>query len=180
MNTEILLKTTRIVALLSALLIAPVLLAVSPAPDGGYPGNNTAEGTSALFSLSSGIDNSGPSVPSALPQYDRQFQHGRKVPGALLPTPPAPRTRPTGVNALALNTTADFNTAQGVNALFYNTTGAQNTATGVLALFPIRPAAPTATGFEALSSNTTGPFNTAMGSGALSRNTTGNQKRRDR
>src|SRR5437764_10444606 len=31
--------------------------AVSPAPDGGYPNNNTAEGTSALFSLSSGVDN---------------------------------------------------------------------------------------------------------------------------
>ena len=32
-------------------------LAVSPAPDGGYAGNNTAEGTSALFSLTSGADN---------------------------------------------------------------------------------------------------------------------------
>src|SRR5437868_8611346 len=32
-------------------------LAVSPAPDGGYAGNNTAEGTSALLSLSSGADN---------------------------------------------------------------------------------------------------------------------------
>src|SRR5438046_10067743 len=33
------------------------ILAVVPAPDGGYPGNNTAEGTNALFSLTSGIDN---------------------------------------------------------------------------------------------------------------------------
>src|SRR6266436_6691314 len=33
--------------------------AVSPAPDGGYAGSNTAEGTSALFSLTSGIDNTG-------------------------------------------------------------------------------------------------------------------------
>src|SRR5260370_15043521 len=31
--------------------------AVSPAPDGGYPGANTAEGTDALFSLTSGIAN---------------------------------------------------------------------------------------------------------------------------
>jgi len=30
---------------------------VGPAPDGGYAGNNTAEGTSALFSLSSGTNN---------------------------------------------------------------------------------------------------------------------------
>src|SRR5258707_6420933 len=28
--------------------------AVSPAPDGGYPGGNTAEGKNALFSLTSG------------------------------------------------------------------------------------------------------------------------------
>ena len=35
----------------------PQAPAVSPAPDGGYPGNNTAEGTSALFSLTSGIAN---------------------------------------------------------------------------------------------------------------------------
>ena len=31
--------------------------AVVPPPDGGYPNNNTAEGTAALFSLSSGADN---------------------------------------------------------------------------------------------------------------------------
>src|SRR2546423_14001083 len=31
--------------------------AVTPAPDGGYAGNNTAEGTSAVFSLSSGAGN---------------------------------------------------------------------------------------------------------------------------
>src|SRR5438046_10685638 len=33
------------------------ILAVVPAPDGGYPGNNTAEGTNALVSLTSGIEN---------------------------------------------------------------------------------------------------------------------------
>src|ERR1043166_3705992 len=32
----------------------PVAKAVSPPPDGGYPGGNTAEGQSALFSLSTG------------------------------------------------------------------------------------------------------------------------------
>src|SRR2546430_16857551 len=31
--------------------------AVNPPPDGGHPGENTAEGTNALFSLTSGIDN---------------------------------------------------------------------------------------------------------------------------
>ena len=30
---------------------------VAPPPDGGYPGQNTAEGTNALFSLTSGMNN---------------------------------------------------------------------------------------------------------------------------
>jgi len=37
-----------------ALLPAPKAFGVSPAPDGGYPGGNTAEGQSALFSLTTG------------------------------------------------------------------------------------------------------------------------------
>src|ERR1700722_5523400 len=40
-----------------ALSPAPKAFGVSPPPDGGYAGNNTAEGTSALFSLTSGVDN---------------------------------------------------------------------------------------------------------------------------
>jgi hypothetical protein len=31
--------------------------AVVPPPDGGYPGNNTAEGDNALLSLTTGVDN---------------------------------------------------------------------------------------------------------------------------
>src|SRR4051812_45764699 len=57
MNTKIFAKAKWILVL-TALLVAPVALAVSPAPDGGYGGNNTAEGDSSLFSLTSGIDNS--------------------------------------------------------------------------------------------------------------------------
>ena len=33
---------------------APKLLAVSPPPDGGYPGGNTAEGQKALLRLTTG------------------------------------------------------------------------------------------------------------------------------
>ena len=39
---------------LACFALSPVALAVSPAPDGGYAGNNTAEGTQALQSLVSG------------------------------------------------------------------------------------------------------------------------------
>src|SRR2546423_15383356 len=37
--------------------VLPTAFAVSPSPDGGYPNGNTAEGTDALFSLTSGTDN---------------------------------------------------------------------------------------------------------------------------
>ena len=41
-------------------MISPASHAVVPAPDGGYPGNNTAEGIlRSFFSLTTGIDNNG-------------------------------------------------------------------------------------------------------------------------
>ena len=37
--------------------VSPSVLAVLPAPDGGYPGQNTAEGDDALFNLTTGTEN---------------------------------------------------------------------------------------------------------------------------
>ena len=37
--------------------IAPLVRAVVPAPDGGYPGFSTAEGQNALFNLTTGVGN---------------------------------------------------------------------------------------------------------------------------
>src|SRR4029450_327540 len=48
---------TTIFLTLGCLAPSPKAHAVSPAPDGGYAGNNTAEGTQALQSLSGGVDN---------------------------------------------------------------------------------------------------------------------------
>jgi hypothetical protein len=42
---------------LAGFALSPTARAVSPAPDGGYPGGNTAEGQNALQSLTTGIDN---------------------------------------------------------------------------------------------------------------------------
>jgi hypothetical protein len=56
MNPLIQLKSAApvfVVALVCVGLL-PTLRAVSPAPDGGYPGGNTAEGQSALLSLTTG------------------------------------------------------------------------------------------------------------------------------
>src|SRR5213076_743244 len=42
---------------LTCFALLPRVQAVVPAPDGGYAGQNTAEGTQALFSLTTGIFN---------------------------------------------------------------------------------------------------------------------------
>jgi hypothetical protein len=54
MNSLIQLKQSTSVFLVALMLacfgLSPTAQAVSPAPDGGYPGGNTAEGQNALFS----------------------------------------------------------------------------------------------------------------------------------
>ena len=141
---------------LACFALSPEARAVTPAPDGGYPLNNTAEGTSALFSLNGGLDNTAIG-DSAL--YFNTTGNGNTA---------------IGTNALLNNKTADSNTATGAAALFHNTTGTQNTATGVSALQNNTTASNnTANGFQALKSNTTGFQNTATGVNALLSNTTG-------
>ena len=49
--------TTRLllsICVLGCFTLLPKALAVSPPPDGGYPGGNTAEGQNALLSLTTG------------------------------------------------------------------------------------------------------------------------------
>src|SRR5882757_7275090 len=42
---------------LAGFALSPAARGVLPAPDGGYPGENTAEGDNALFSLTTGVSN---------------------------------------------------------------------------------------------------------------------------
>ena len=49
--------STTILLGLACLAISPIAQAVVPAPDGGYSGQNTAEGTSALLRLNGGTNN---------------------------------------------------------------------------------------------------------------------------
>jgi trimeric autotransporter adhesin len=130
----------------SALIIALTLLciglfpkaqAVVPAPDGGYPGGNTAEGQNALLSLTFGLYNTGVGIYSLLSLTDGSFNTG------------------VGAGTLLANT-ADENTATGAGALFSNTTGSDNTANGAFALFSNTATGNTAIGSTALLNNTTG------------------------
>src|SRR5947208_6353555 len=89
----------------------PKAQAVVPAPDGGYPGGNTAEGQNALFSLSSGGYNTALGFFSLRSETTGSFNTA------------------TGAGALLLNI-GDSNTATGAAALLSNTTGDNNTAHG--------------------------------------------------
>ena len=161
--------------MLSCFGLSSKILAVVPAPDGGYPGNNTAEGTNALFSLTSGIDNTALGFEALFRNTTGDFNTAEGF-GALFNNTSGTQNTATGVNALISNTTGSFNTANGVNTLLRNTTGDFNTAEGFRALFGNTSGTQnTATGVNALISNTTGSFNTANGVNALISNTTGFQ-----
>ncbi len=136
--------------------LSPVVRAVVPAPDGGYPGFNTAEGTNALFSLTSGVANTAIG-------FDALFRNTT-----------GPNNTAIGFEALFHNTTGFENAATGWRALFANTTGFHNTADGFSALSRTTTGNHnTAIGDEALGSNTIGNFNTTDGAHSLENNTTG-------
>jgi len=151
--------------------LSPRAQALVPPPDGGYPGANTAEGSQALFSLSSFARES--SGNTAL-----GYQ-------ALYSDTTGSRNTATGSEALRSNN-ADANAATGYQALFSNTTGVLNTAIGTLALRSniggsalLEGNANTAIGASALQfnssllRNTTGGSNTAIGGDALQNNESG-------
>src|SRR5438270_9596050 len=88
--------------------------AISPPPDGGYPGGNTAEGQSALLSRTTGAYNTAVGFFSLRSDTTGSFNTA------------------IGAGTLLANT-ADNNTATGTGALFSSTTGPANTANGALA-----------------------------------------------
>jgi hypothetical protein len=157
MNPSIHLKTaTLFLAIVACFALSPTAQAVSPPPDGGYPGQNTAEGDNALFSLTFGNNNTALGFEALFSNTTGGFNAA------------------TGYQALHSNTSGSDNTATGIEALFSNTTGISNTATGAGALLSNTVGTfNTATGDTALLSNTTGNNNTATGVQALHNNGTG-------
>ena len=133
--------------------LSPVVQALSPAPDGCYPGFTTAEGCDALNLLTAGEANTGLGWRALFSVGAGNFNTA------------------VGAGALVLNA-ADSNTAIGTAALLLNTNGTENTANGTAALeFNDHGSNNTALGAFALLSNTTGNGNTAIGWEALFRNT---------
>jgi len=153
--------------------LSPQARAVDPPPDGGYPGDNTAEGEDALFSLTIGLENTAIGF-NAL--YHNTTGNGNTANGwsALFNNTTGFTNTAAGVYALISNTTGFMNTATGGFALGSNTTGYENTAIGNNALWGNTTGIlNTASGFQALFSNTIGAYNTANGVFALYSNTTG-------
>jgi trimeric autotransporter adhesin len=152
--------------------LLPKTQAVSPPPDGGYPGGNTAEGQNALFSLTTGGFNTAVGFFSLRSITAGSFNTA--IGAGALDLNTGSENTATGAAALLLNTTGTQNTANGVDALALNNTGSQNTAVGDLALFHNTAGTfNSAIGQGALASNTIGDNNTAGGAGALFRNTIG-------
>ena len=125
--------------------LLPNARALSPAPDGAYPGGNTAEGQNALFSLTTGGFNTAVGFLSLRSNATGQLNTAIGA-GTLLANTSDQNTA-TGVGALLSNTIGPANTANGAFALLSNTIGGGNTAIGV----------------SALVNNTTGHGNIALG-----------------
>src|SRR5713101_8619225 len=106
---KIKISTFRTVILFTCIALLPGAQAVSPPPDGGYAGGNTAEGQNALLSLSTGTYNTAVGLFSLLSNTKGNFN--------------------TGIGAgTLLASTGDEDTATGAGALLSNTTGTENTA----------------------------------------------------
>jgi hypothetical protein len=155
MNSRIQFTTpTRSLAIALVLLcfdLLPQTQAVSPPPDGGYPGNNTAEGTFALSRLTTGISNTALGQVALFNNTIGSYNTGAGF-KALYYTSNGSQNTATGKFAMSFNNSiGSFNTANGVSSLGFNTTGSNNTAVGMRAL-----------GF-----NFTGSENTAVGVSAL-------------
>src|SRR6266550_5873679 len=106
----------RILPLLIAGVLAcfghlPKAEAVVPAPDGGYPGGNTAEGQAALLNLTTGGFNNAVGLLSLRSNTEGTFN------------------TTIGAGALLANSSNE-NTASGAGALLSNATGSANTANG--------------------------------------------------
>ena len=149
--------------------LSPTALAVVPAPDGGYPNQNTAEGTNALFSLTFGTNNTAVG-------YQALYSNTgvSEIPGfaslntaigslALHSNVIGRANTATGWQSLLNNTFGSSNVANGIQTLAHNTIGHSNTATGSYALASSTGSNNIALGYSAGFNLTTGSNNIDIG-----------------
>src|ERR1051325_4871752 len=120
--SQTLTRSLLILVVLFSIRIVPKASAVSPPPDGGYAGFNTAEGTNALQNLTTGIGNASVGWYSLFSNTVGNFNTALGA-GTLFS------------NVGELSGYGTENTAVGAAALLNNTRGTRNTAVGAFALF---------------------------------------------
>ncbi len=146
--------------------LSPGAHAVVPPPDGGYPGGNTAEGTSALLNLTTGINNTAVGA-NALRDDTTGYYNVAVGSGALASNRTGNFNMAIGTEALT-NNNANLNVAIGFRVGYMNTRGHHLTGVGAGALRDNTSGTHnTAVGADALREGTGGSGNTAVGSGAL-------------
>ena len=139
---------------------------------GGAVSSNTAVGSQALLSNSTGASNSAFGNNALV--YTTGSNNNAFGDSALLANTSGGSNVAFGTQALRFNTTASNNTAVGYQAGYSNTTGAQLVALGHSALYSTTTATATVgLGHQAGYSNTTGSSNTFVGDTACYYNTTG-------
>lgn len=117
---------------LGCLALLPQVQALTPPPDGCYPGFTTAEGCNALQNLTSGAGNTGIGWYALFGTSDGAFNTAVGA-GTLVLNNSTSNTA-VGTAALLLNTAGAGNTAVGTTALLNNDNGSNNTAVGASAL----------------------------------------------
>jgi len=144
---------TSIILALGCFALLPKTQALTPVPDGCYPGFTTAEGCNALSHLTSGAGNTGLGWYALFGTSTGSYNTG--VGAGTLVTNNADSNTAVGTAALLLNTAGTGNSALGTAALVNNDNGTNNTAVGSFAL----------------QTNTNGSNNTAVGGAALQNST---------
>jgi hypothetical protein len=144
---------TSIILTLGCFAFLPKTQALSPTPDGCYPGFTTAEGCNALSHLTSGAGNTGLGWYALFGTSTGSFNTG--VGAGTLVTNNGDSNTAVGTAALILNTAGTGNSALGTAAMVNNDNGTNNTAVGSFAL----------------QNNTNGSNNTAVGNAALQNST---------
>jgi len=186
--------------ILAAFTLTQVQAAVNTPDPGSVPATNTADGASALASITSGTFNAAFGFDALLLLTDADFNTGLGA-GALLINNASDNTA-VGAGAMLTNSdginntacggfalfsnvgtgdfgTGSFNNAVGASSLLLNADGDSNNALGESALFSnVHAAANTAVGDVALANNDSsglalGNANTAVGAGALFSNVDG-------
>ncbi len=141
--------------------------------------DNTANGWEALLSNSTGFENTASGF-LALEYNTNGYQNTADGAYTLSDNITGSDNTATGWVALLNNLSGSNNTASGAFALFTSTTGSYNTASGVSALYyNMSGASNTASGYKALYDNQSGAYNLAAGVSALSGNTMGNDNTAD-